>query len=228
MIRRFVSRGFPLIRNLCRGFADEPKRPIDEEPVDFVQRDFDEMKKLDLRMQYDSAYLKIMDAWQKPLEKKRRRQERIAAIKEAFVPPEEQEEKLIVHNPALPISLPPRDDQLFAVVNINGSQHKVMQDDIVLSNYLKDYDINQQIVFDSVLLIGTPDFTLLGRPQVKSAKVYATVEEQTEMDKCIVFKKKRRKTYQKTIHFRHMVTVLRINKVELDVPESLLQKAVSL
>lgn len=103
-----------------------------------------------------------------------------------------------------------------------------MKDDIVLSNWLKDYDINDQVVFDGVLMIGTKDFTLLGRPNVNSAKVYATVEEQTETDKTIVFKKKRRKTYQKTMHFRHKITVLRINKIELDMSRELLSKAVSL
>lgn len=114
------------------------------------------------------------------------------------------------------------------MVIIGGQQHKVMQDDIILSNWLEQYDINQQVVFDGVLMVGGKDFTLLGRPQVKSAKVYATVEEQTEMDKVIVFKKIRRKQYQKTMHFRHRVTVMRINKVELDIPESLLMKAVAL
>lgn len=103
-----------------------------------------------------------------------------------------------------------------------------MKDDIVLSNWLKEYDINEQIVFDGVLLVGTKDFTLLGRPIVKSAKVYATVEEQTETDKTIIFKKKRRKTYQKTMHFRHKITVLRINRIDLDVKQDLLAKAVSL
>lgn len=53
--------------------------------IDFVNRDFQEMKVQDLRLQYDKAYLKIMDAWQKPLEKKKKRQARIAEIKEAFV-----------------------------------------------------------------------------------------------------------------------------------------------
>lgn len=53
--------------------------------IDFVDRDFQEMKAQDLRLQYDKAYLKIMDAWQKPLEKKKKRQARIAEIKAAFV-----------------------------------------------------------------------------------------------------------------------------------------------
>lgn len=103
-----------------------------------------------------------------------------------------------------------------------------MKDDIVLSNYLKDYDINQQIEFEGVMLIGTKDFTLLGRPLVRCAKVFATVEEQTEMDKTIVFKKKRRKGYQKTMHFRHKVTRLRIDKIEVNISETLKTRGVPL
>ncbi len=103
-----------------------------------------------------------------------------------------------------------------------------MKDDIVLANWLKQYDINEQIVFDGVLLVGAKEFTLLGRPIVTNSKVYATVEEQTETDKTIVFKKKRRKSYQRTMHFRHKITVLRIDKIELNLTEELLSKAVPL
>lgn len=134
----------------------------------------------------------------------------------------------MIHNPDLPVVVPAPDAETFAVVSINGFQYKVMQDDVVLANYLEEYDINQQIVFDGVHLVGSKQYTLVGRPFVKSAKVYATVEEQTETDKLVVFKKKRRKTYQKTMHYRHMVTVLRINKIEVEIDDSLKEKAVAL
>lgn len=144
------------------------------------------------------------------------------------MPPAEQQEKFVIHNPDLPVVVPAPDAETFAVVSINGFQYKVMQDDVVLANYLEEYDINQQIVFDGVHLVGSKQYTLVGRPFVKSAKVYATVEEQTETDKLVVFKKKRRKTYQKTMHYRHMVTVLRINKIEVEIDDSLKEKAVAL
>jgi hypothetical protein len=71
-----IEQPEPTIRKVAAPNATE---------IDFVNRDFQEMKEQDLRLQYDKAYLKIMDAWQKPLEKKKRRQARIAQIKEAFV-----------------------------------------------------------------------------------------------------------------------------------------------
>ena len=33
-------------------------------------------------------------------------------------------------------------------------------------DWMKEYDINEQIVFDKVLLIGTTDYTSIGRPYV--------------------------------------------------------------
>lgn len=229
MLGRIFGRTFG--RGLSRAFSEAVPT---EEPVNFVERDFHEMKKIEVRLQYDSAYLKLMDKWQRPLEKKALRKARIARLKAAFVdsfdqvPPAEQEEKLVVHQPLLPVDLYPRDEELFAVVNINGFQYKVVKDDVVLANYLQGYDINDQVVFDGVLLVGGKDFTLLGRPLVRCAKVYATVEEQTNTEKTIVFKKKRRKTYQKTMHFRHLITVLRIDKIEYQVQPDLLRRAVGL
>ena len=126
------------------------------------------------------------------------------------------------------MTVPAPDEETFAIVNISGFQYKVMKDDVILANYLEGYDINQQLVFDGVLLVGTKDYTLVGRPFVKSARVFATVEEQTETDKLVVFKKRRRKTYQKTMHYRHLVTVLRVDKVEVLVDDHLKSKAVAL
>ena len=135
---------------------------------------------------------------------------------------------MIVHEPTLPITIPPKEEETFAVVVIGGSQHKVMKDDVLLANYLAEYDINDQVVFDGVLIVGTKEFTLLGRPSVNCAKVYATVEEQTELEKVIVFKKSRRTSYQKTMHYPHKITVLRINKIELNMTPALIAKAVAL
>ena len=41
------------------------------------------------------------------------------------------------------------------------------------------FEPGQQICLDDVLMIGTKDYTAIGRPQVIKAKVYATVEEES-------------------------------------------------
>jgi ribosomal protein L21 len=39
--------------------------------------------------------------------------------------------------------------------------------------------VGTQICIDEVLMIGTKDYTAIGRPKVSAAKVFATVEEIT-------------------------------------------------
>ena len=42
-------------------------------------------------------------------------------------------------------------------------------------------------------MVGTKDYTCIGRPNVKAAKVLATVEETSQTEKVLIFKKRRRK-----------------------------------
>ena len=58
-----------------------------------------------------------------------------------------------------------------------------------------DLPIGTQICIDDVLLVGTKDYTAVGRPNVSKAKVWASVEEITKTEKVIIFKKQRRKGY---------------------------------
>ena len=50
---------------------------------------------------------------------------------------------------------------------------------------------------DEVLLIGTTDYTAIGRPSIGNCRVLATVEEMTQTAKVIYYKNKRRKGYQR-------------------------------
>lgn len=76
-----------------------------------------------------------------------------------------------------------------------------------------EYDVGQSFFMDKVLLIGTEDYTSVGRPYISTAKVLCTVEEKTKTDKVIVFKKRRRKGYQKNMGHRQDVTLIRIDKI---------------
>eukprot|EP00808_Paulinella_micropora_P016841 g346.t1 len=102
---------------------------------------------------------------------------------------------------------------IFAIIDINTDQHKVMKGDLVMCNKLIGGDLNKQYTFDKVMLLGTRTCTIVGRPFIPHAYVKATVEEQTKLPKVIIFKKKRRKRFRRTKGFRHEVTVLRIDEV---------------
>ena len=103
-----------------------------------------------------------------------------------------------------------------------------MKDDIVVLPRLQEYDINDQVVFDKVLLMGTDKLSLVGRPYVGSCKVYGTVQEQTLSEKKITFKMRAKKGIKKTKNKKVWMTVLRIDKIEFIPSEELLERAVAL
>lgn len=76
-----------------------------------------------------------------------------------------------------------------------------------------EYKSGEIIIFDKVLLVGTTDYTSIGRPFVHTAKVIGTVEENSKTEKVIIFKKRRRKGYQKNMGHRQEITMVRIDKI---------------
>ena len=54
------------------------------------------------------------------------------------------------------------------ILKIFDSIKKVVKDDVVVAEKIEDVDINQQIVFDKVYMIGTKDYTSIGRPVVSA------------------------------------------------------------
>lgn len=104
----------------------------------------------------------------------------------------------------------------FAVFEDRGRQHKVVPEDLLMVDRLANYNVGDQVVFDDVMLVGSANHTVVGRPYVPNSSVVATVEEQTHTRKVRVFKKRRRKaSSKKTIGHRSNVTMLRIEDVKL-------------
>lgn len=84
----------------------------------------------------------------------------------------------MVHNPAVGIEYPPKQDEVFAVVQVDGFQYKVLEDSILFLDTKKEHAINQtvllplpQIRLKGVPLVGTRTYTLVGRPTITSAYV---------------------------------------------------------
>lgn len=69
-------------------------------------------------------------------------------------------------------------------------------------------------------MVGTPEYTAIGRPAISNARVYATLQEKALTEKVVIFKMRRRKGYRKNAGHRQEVSVLKIDKVEHDVTES--------
>lgn len=101
---------------------------------------------------------------------------------------------------------------MYAIVEIAGQQFKVERGNKV---YVHRLEANEgaKLEFDKVLLIDNDGKVQVGNPTVDGAKVAATVIEHLKGDKVIVFKKKRRKTYQKWNNHRQSYTQILIQGV---------------
>ncbi len=101
---------------------------------------------------------------------------------------------------------------MYAIVDIAGQQFKVERGKKVYVHRLKANE-GADVEFDKVLLIDNDGKITVGSPTVDGAKVAATVVSHLRGDKVLVFKKKRRKSYQKMNGHRQDFTQLLIQGV---------------
>ena len=109
---------------------------------------------------------------------------------------------------------------MYAIVEIAGQQFKVEAGNEIFVNRLAA-EKGAAVEFDKVLLIDEDGAVKVGAPYIEGAKVTATVLGRAERgvndgmkgDKVLVFKKKRRKGYQKMNGHRQYFTKLQINAI---------------
>jgi large subunit ribosomal protein L21 len=95
---------------------------------------------------------------------------------------------------------------MYAIVEIAGQQFKVTPDKEIFVNRLKS-EVGSRVEFDKVLFYKDDnDNTRVGEPVADDILVLGRVVEHLKGDKVIVFKKKRRKGYQKSNGYRPYLT----------------------
>ena len=102
---------------------------------------------------------------------------------------------------------------MYAIVNIAGQQFKVMSNQKIYVHRLEG-KAESSVTFDEVLLIEDDGKVVVGTPQIEGAAVSAKILEHVKADKVLVFKKKRRKGYQKLNGHRQLLTKIQIEKIE--------------
>ena len=104
---------------------------------------------------------------------------------------------------------------MFAVLKTGGKQYKVAKNDVIEIERLPG-EAGQQVVFDQVLMLGDGASATAGAPLIAGASVAGTLLEQSQADKVIIFKKRRRQNSRRKNGHRQHVTVLRIAGFEKD------------
>jgi len=101
---------------------------------------------------------------------------------------------------------------MYAIVDIAGQQFKVETGKQFFVNRLAS-EAGASVEFDKVLLLDKEGNVKVGAPYVAGAVVKATVLEHCKADKVIIFKKKRRKGYQKKNGHRQYLTKIQIESI---------------
>ncbi len=99
---------------------------------------------------------------------------------------------------------------MFAIVIIAGQQFKVRKDDELFVHRLAG-EVGESVEFQEVLMVSGDSNISVGKATKSSVK--AEILSHLKGDKVIVFKKKRRKGYQKMNGFRQSLTKIKINAI---------------
>lgn len=101
---------------------------------------------------------------------------------------------------------------MYAIVDIAGQQFKVKQAQKLKVHRL-EAEAGKTVELDKVLLLSDGKTITVGTPTVEGARVAAKVISHGKGDKVLVFKKKRRKGYQKLNGHRQYITELWIEAI---------------
>jgi large subunit ribosomal protein L21 len=113
---------------------------------------------------------------------------------------------------------------MFAVIRTGGKQYKVSPDEVIAIEKVVG-EAGDVVRFEDVLMVGGDEIQLAA----SDVAVTATVLEQKRDDKILVFKKRRRHNYRRTIGHRQYLTVVRIGEISVAgaVPEAKSKRAKS-
>jgi len=101
---------------------------------------------------------------------------------------------------------------MYAVIATGGKQFKVEEGKSLRVEKLAG-EVGADITFDKVLMVGTGSEPKIGTPHVSGATVAAKILDQDRARKVIVYKKKRRKGYEKRYGHRQPYTEVKITKI---------------
>ena len=103
---------------------------------------------------------------------------------------------------------------MYAIVNILGKQFKAEEGKRASVPKITG-EIGDKITFDKILLIRDGDSTLVGNPILSGASISAHLVEHKRRKKVLVYKKKRRKGFQRKNGHRQWYSEIKFVKIEL-------------
>ncbi|KAF5377811.1 hypothetical protein D9757_008105 [Collybiopsis confluens] len=106
----------------------------------------------------------------------------------------------------------------YVVASVVGRKYLLAPRDVLTIPRLRDVKVGDVLTLDEIHELGSREYTLRGNPTISpsAVRVEATVLEHTKGAMEFIYKKKRRKGYQKTKKHKQTYTRLRIG--DIDIP----------
>ncbi len=104
---------------------------------------------------------------------------------------------------------------MYAIVEIAGQQFLVEKKDEIFVHRLEG-EAGSNVEFEKVLLLDDKGTINIGKPHVEGSKVTGKIIDHARGDKVIVFKKKRRKGFQKETGHRQDFTKVLIENISVN------------
>ncbi|MGI6572624.1 MAG: 50S ribosomal protein L21 [Fermentimonas sp.] len=101
---------------------------------------------------------------------------------------------------------------MYVIVDIQGQQFKVSQDQKLFVHRI-NAKLGSELEFEKVMLVDDGEKVTVGAPLVDGAKVVVEVLSHVKGDKVLVFKKKRRKGYQKLNGHRQQFSEVQVKEI---------------
>tara|TARA_B100001750_G_scaffold214268_1_gene197311 strand:+ start:615 stop:992 length:378 start_codon:yes stop_codon:yes gene_type:complete len=103
---------------------------------------------------------------------------------------------------------------MYAIVEISGKQYRVSEGDTIKVSS-QDWKIGDRVKLDRVLFTDNGKNISVGTPTVLGASVTVEILKHDRDKKLLIYKKKRRKGYQRKNGHRQGYTLLKINNLQI-------------
>ena len=114
---------------------------------------------------------------------------------------------------------------MYAIINISGKQFKASSGTRIRVPK-QNGKTGSSLTFDKVLLINDGENTEVGKPILKGASVTGTIIEHGRNKKILVYKKKRRKGYQRKNGHRQWFTEIEFGTIKTGKSKSVRKKTI--
>ena len=103
---------------------------------------------------------------------------------------------------------------MYSIIKIAGKQYSVSEGDIIKVS-TQDWKVGDTVKLKDVLLTDNGGNISVGEPIVSGASVTLEIIEHNREKKLLIYKKKRRKGYQRKNGHRQGYSLLKVNKLQM-------------